>query len=206
MKKVFFSLLMLTTVLLVGYSAKAQSLKIGIFDIDAMVMAMPDYTKVDSLVQIYDRDSLGAQYDIYVSEYKRLDSTARADSAAHKPQAVLDYTAKQLNQVRFNLQYWQQIAQQQESVKRNTLAQPLYEKVVASYKKILDAKKYTLILKPTAIEQPIIAADNLFISVAKDMGLTQLPQELLQLGPDPDAQKTSTPSGNKTPSTKPKTP
>jgi hypothetical protein len=47
--------------------------------------------------------------------------------------------------------------------------------------------------------------DNLFISVAKELKLTSLPQELLQLGNDPDA-KTPAP-GTKPPATgaKPKT-
>jgi len=191
MKKVFFSLLVLAAVLFGGEKVQAQQLKIGVFDIDVMVQVLPGYRTVDSLLQIYDRDSLSAEYDVYLSEYQRLDSTYKADSAlvaqGKKSKALLDYTSNERQKMGMNLAYWQQIAQQKEENKRAQLAQPLYEQVATAYKKILDAKKYNLILKPQTIELPSTAADNLFISVAKELKLTSLPQELLQFGSDPDA-------------------
>lgn len=173
---------------------QAQQLKIGIFDLDYMVQAMPGYRSVDSLVQIYDRDSLSAEYDIYMSEYQRLDSTYKTDSAlvaqGKKSKALLDYTAGERQKMGMNLAYWQQIAQQKENNKRGELAQPLYEQVAAAYKKVLDTKKYTLVLKPESIELGTSIVDNLFVAVAKELKLTSLPQELLQLGNDPDAPAT----------------
>ena len=85
-----------------------------------------------------------------------------------------------------NLVYWQQIAQNKSNNKRRQLAQPLYTSVATAYQKILAAKKYNLIVKPNTFELgfPI---DNLFISVAKELKLTSLPQELLYAGDDPDA-------------------
>jgi Skp family chaperone for outer membrane proteins len=191
MKKVFFSLLVLAAVLFGGEKVQAQQLKIGVFDIDVMVQVLPGYRAVDSLVQLYDRDSLSAEYDVYLTEYQRLDSTYKADSAlvaqGKKSKALLDYTTNERQKMGMNLAYWQQIAQQKEESKRAQLAQPLYEQVVNAYKKVLDAKKYNLILKPQTIELPSNAADNLFIAVAKELKLTALPQELLQFGSDPDA-------------------
>ncbi len=184
MKKVFFSLLVVVAMLVAG-NAGAQ-MKIGVFDIDYMVQAMPGYAAVDSMVQIYQRDSLGTEYQILNSEYHRLDSTWKADSAAKKPQAVLDYSNTQRQQVGVKIVYWQQYSQQKSNAKTGQLAQPLYEQVVNAYKKVLAAKKYTIILKPQTYEAgfPI---DNLFVSVAKELKLTQLPQELIVLGDDPDA-------------------
>ena len=189
MKKVFFSLLVVVAVLFAG-KAGAQ-VKVGVFDIDYMVQAMPGYAKVDSMVQIYQRDSLGAEYQIMNSEFQRLDSTRKADSAAGKSKAVMDYTTNQLQQVYGKLVYWQQYAQQKTQQKTGLLAQPLYEQVVEAYKKVLAAKKYTIILKPQTYEAgfPI---DNLFVSVAKELKLTELPQELLVLGDDPDAKPAAT--------------
>jgi Skp family chaperone for outer membrane proteins len=180
MKKVFFSLIMIAGMFIAGNTAEAQTtpVKIGYFDIDQMVTAMPGYRSVDSLLQMYQTDSIGSQYDIYMSEYHRLDSTFKADSAAGKAKAVLDYSAKQRQQVGLNLVYWQQISQNMLENKRAQLAQPLYEKVFNAYKKVLDAKKYTLILKPEALEQgtaPSSAAggaDNLFVLVAKELNIT----------------------------------
>jgi len=89
-----------------------------------------------------------------------------------------------------NIVYWQQIAQSKFDNKRGQLARPLYEQVANAYKKVIETKKYTLILKPQAFEAGS-AVDNLFISVARELKITSLPQELLQFGGDPDAAKTT---------------
>src|SRR5882762_4626382 len=127
MKKVLLSILLLTAVMFAGENVNAQQMKIGVFDMDYMVQAMPGYRNVDSLLDIYQRDSLTTEYDIYQNEYKRLDSTWKADSAANKPKAVLDYTGNQRQQIAMNLVYWQQISQKKLNEKRGVLAQPLYE-------------------------------------------------------------------------------
>ena len=148
MKKVLFSIFMLTALFFATEKVQAQTqLKIGVFDMDIMVQNMPGYKIVDSLVQIYNRDSLGAEYDIYQSEYHRLDSTFKADSAAGKNAAILDYTSNQRKQIALNIVYWQQIAQRKSDNKRGILAQPLYEAVAGAYKKVLNARRYTPCLK-----------------------------------------------------------
>ena len=182
MKKMFFSLLMIAAFGSLVNKANAQT-KVGVFDIDYMVQAMPGYTAVDSMVQIYQRDSIATEYQILNSEYRRLDSTLRADTIAKKPQAVLEYSNTQKQQIAYKLINWQQYAQQKSQEKTQVLAQPLYEQVVNAYKKVLAAKKYAIILKPQTYEQGTIA-DNLFITVAKELKMTSLPQELLYLGPE----------------------
>ena len=200
MKKIFFFILTLASLSFATEKAHAQQIKIGVFDIDAMVMyGMPDYHKVDSLLQIYQRDSLNAEYEVYQNEYQRLDSTFKADSVlvaeGKKSKTLLDYTGGERKKMLTNVVYWQQIAQNKFDAKRGQLAQPLYTQVANAYKKVIEAKKYTLILKPQAYEAGSVI-DNLFISVAKELKLTSLPQELLQFGGDPDAPKTT---GNATP-------
>ena len=196
MKKVFFSLLLVAAVVSVTNKANAQ-MKVGVFDLDYMVRAMPGFTTVDSLTQIYQRDSLGSEYQILTNEFHRLDSTFKADSTAKKSQAVLDYSANQRIQVYQKLVYWQQYAQQKSDAKTQLLAQPLYEKVVDAYKKVLARSKYAIILKPQTYEDgfPI---DNIFISVAKELKMTQLPQELIYLGQDPDAGAAKQPAAGAT--------
>ena len=194
MKKVLLSVLVLAGMFF-SSAAQAQTtpMKVGVFDLDLMVQNMPGYRTVDSLVQIYERDSLGAEYEIYQSEYKRLDSTYHADSLANKPKALLDYTFGQKQQMAFNLVYWQQIAQNKSDAKRGQLAQPMYEKVVVAYKKILDTKKYTLILKPQAYEMGT-QLDNIFLLVAKELNVP-LPPEL---GGGQEQQQTGAPTKPKT--------
>ena len=177
MKKILFSIFLLTALFFFGEKVHAQAqLKIGVFDIDLMVQNMPGYKMVDSLLQVYNSDSLGTEYEIYQNEYHRLDSTFKADSAAGKSASVLDYTTNQRKQIGMNLVYWQQISQQKLNNKRGILAQPLYMEVANAYKKVLDARKYTLILKPNTYEIGS-QIENVFLYVAKELKV-QLPAEL----------------------------
>lgn len=202
MKNFLFSIFVCAVFMFTGEKIKAQSLKVGVFDIDLMVQAMPGYHMVDSLVQVYETDSLAVEYQYYQLEYQRLDSTYKADSAlvatGKKSKALLDFTADQRKQIALNIVYWQQIAQNKSNNKRSRLANPLYQVVATAYKKILDKKKYTLILKPRTYEAGF-AIDNIFISVAKELKLTTLPQELIYMGDDPDPvkQPAKPPTGNK---------
>lgn len=176
--KRFPAILALVTLFFSTEKATAQQppLRIGVFDIDLMVQAMPGYKIVDSLVQNYNADSLTAEYEIYQNEFHRLDSTFKVDSAAGKSAALLNYTSNQRRQVGMNLVYWQQIAQQKSDNRRGILAQPLYLVVVNAYKKVLAAKKYTLVLKPNTYEAGTLV-ENIFPLVAKELNV-QLPAEL----------------------------
>jgi Skp family chaperone for outer membrane proteins len=177
MKKVLHSIFMLTALFFGTEKVNAQTqLKIGVFDIDMMVQSMPGYKVVDSLLQIYNTDSLGAEYTIYQSEYSRLDSTFKADSAAGKSASILDYTSNQRKQIGMNLVYWQQIAQRKLDNKRGMLAQSLYAQVADAYKKVLDARKYNLVLKPNTYELGS-QVENVFLFVARELKV-QLPAEL----------------------------
>ena len=176
-------------------SAKGQvsaQFKVAVFDMDLMVQAMQGYKSVDSLVRAYEVDSLGAEYEYYQLEYHRLDSTYKADSIlvvqGKKLKSLLDLVAADRQKMTINIVYWQQIAQNKSENKRRQLSQPLYAVVANAYQKVLAKKKYSLILKPNTYELgfPI---ENLFISVAKELKLSELPQELLYAGDDPDAVK-----------------
>lgn len=190
MKKIMLCLINWLTILLAGQNLQAQSFKVGVFDLDLMVQAMPGYRAVDSLVQIYERDSLSTEYEYYQLEYQRLDSTFKADSAlvaaGKKTPGLLDFTKEERKKMALNIVYWQQIAQNKSGTKRSQLSAPIYQVVAAAYKKILDRKKYSLIVKPQTYEAgfPI---DNIFISVARELKLSGLPQELVYVGDDPDA-------------------
>ena len=203
-KKLFF-VLSFFVVMLMANNSKAQTLKIGVFDIDMMVQAMPTYHIVDSLMQIFDNDSLGALKQYNESEYQRLDSTYKSDSGlvaqGKKSKAILDMVVADRQKAAINIVYWQQIAQNKSDAKRSELSQDLYKKVVDAYKKVLARKKYTLVMKPQTYEAgfPI---DNIFIAVARELKLTELPQNLLYLGDDPDPVKQ--PTTQKPPINKPK--
>jgi len=179
-------------------AAQAQQFKVGVFDIDIMVQAMPGYDAVDSMVQLYERDSLQGEYDYNVREYNRLDSTYKADSAAKAPASVLNYIKNDRSRIATQIVYWQQIAQQKTENKRQELAGPLYEKVLTAYSNVLKAKNYNLILKPGSYELGS-KVDNIFELVAKDLKI-ELPAQLRSQGApaeDESKPKPATGGGNK---------
>jgi Skp family chaperone for outer membrane proteins len=206
MKKIVSFVFVFAALLFTSADVKSQVMKVGVFDIELMVQAMPGYHVVDSLMGVYNQDSLGALQDYYVAEYKRLDSTYKVDSAlgatGKKPKNIVDMIAADRQKAMLNVVYWQQIAQNKSDAKRSELSKNLYTAVVDAYKKVLVRKKYTLVLKPQTYEGGF-KIDNIFIAVARELKLTELPQNLLFLGDDPDPVKQQ-PQTQKPPANKPK--
>lgn len=188
MKKVLFVLLAVAGSVFAN-KADAQQSKVGVFDIDLMVQAMPGYRGVDSLLQIYERDSLRADYDFAVKEYNRLDSTYKADSAAKKAPSVLNYIKDQRTQFASTIIYWQQISQEKGEAKRQELAGPLYQRILPAYEKVLKANNYLVVLKPGSYEIGS-NVDNVFEKVFKELKLP-VPDRFRSQGPPPTAQQQS---------------
>ena len=70
MKKVLFVMLAFAGSFIAADNANAQAgAKVGVFDIDLAVQGMPGYRRVDSLLAIYQQDSLRGDYDFAVKEY-----------------------------------------------------------------------------------------------------------------------------------------
>ncbi|WP_207491976.1 OmpH family outer membrane protein [Aridibaculum aurantiacum] len=180
MKKVLFVMLAFAGTMFAANNAGAQTAKIGVFDVDMMVQVMPGYRAVDSLVSLYEQDSLRGDYDFAVREYNRTDSTYKADSAAGKPASVLNYIKDQRTQFATTLIYWQQIAQQRSEGKRQELAAPMYEKVLTAYDKVLKANNYLVVLKPGAYEMGS-KVENVFEKVARELKVN-LPEQLRSPG------------------------
>ena len=178
MKQVLMAAVCVTALCFNYKTTNAQTtpaLKIGVFDLDIMVQALPEYRGIDSLTQLYQRDTLGAEYAVYQSEYGRLDSTLHADSAkGNVPKTVMDYNNQQKQQMMMQLVYWQQISQNKVEQYRGQKLQPSYQRILVAYKKVLAAKKYDIILKPDAYELGS-KVENVFPLVAKEMGITLPP-------------------------------
>ena len=205
MKKVLFVVLAFAESFVAANNANAQAVKIGVFDIDIAVSNMPGYRTVDSLLAIYQQDSLRSEYDFAVKEYNRLDSNYKADSAAKKSATVLNYQKDQRSQVATTIVYWQQISQQKTEQKRQELAGPLYEKVIGAYNKVLQANNYLVVLKPGAYEYGS-KLENVFEKVFKELKLP-VPEQLRSGNPaqEQQSQPSATPparAGGAKPATK----
>ncbi len=191
MKKVLFVVLIFAGSFITANDANAQAgAKIGVFDIDLMVQNMPGYRRVDSLLALYQQDSLRGEYDFAVKEYNRLDSNYKADSAAKKSATVLNYQKDQRSQVATTIVYWQQISQQKVEQKRQELAGPLYEKVIAAYQKVLQSNNYLLVLKPGAYEYGS-KVEIVFEKVFKELKLP-VPEQFRSQSPAQQQQPSAT--------------
>lgn len=206
MKKVLFVVLAFAGSFIAANNADAQAGgKIGFFDIDIMVSNMPGYRTVDSLLSIYQQDSLRSEYDFAVKEYNRLDSNYKADSAAKKSATVLNYQKDQRSQVATTIVYWQQISQQKLEQKRQELAGPLYEKVIGAYQKVLQSNNYLLVLKPGAYEYGS-KVENVFEKVFKELKLPVPDQFKTPVQQQPTAQPSTPPARSGGTRTAPKKP
>lgn len=138
MKKL--KVLLLAVSLIIAGSVMSQT-KIGYIRIDDMVSLMPEIPRIDSLVKIYQSDSLGDEYRSLVEVYQFKDSLYR-DSVRTKP-AVRKQLEDELPGLLYQLQNWQSISQQKVENKQGELLQPVYKKVYDAIKVVAKEKGYT---------------------------------------------------------------
>jgi len=170
MKKLFTIATIAVALLFAGNEkAAAQAPKFGYFDMDYVVSLMPGVSKIDTTVALFERDSLGAEYDFNLGELKRMDSTFKKDSISMPPMAR-QKMQQDMAQLFYTIQNWQQYAQQISQQKQQQLMQPFYTKVVNAFQAVIDEQKYTYVFRKEALWQAP-PADNLVIPVAKKLGL-----------------------------------
>lgn len=160
---------------LVSNVSQAQT-KIGYIDAETVLYLMPEVAKIDSLMRIYQTDSIGREYTSLVQTYQYKDSVFR-DSAHPLPPAVKEQYQKDLFQLTQTLQGWQEIAQQAYQNKQNQLLAPVMRKINEAINAVAKEKGYTHVLsRETLLVAP--EADNLLQAVAKKLNVTVPPQLL----------------------------
>lgn len=160
MKKL--KVIMLATALIIAGNAMAQ-MKIGYIRIDDMVGLMPEIPGIDSLVNIYQTDSLGDEYRTLIEVYQFKDSAYR-DSIGTKP-AVRKQIQEELPGLIYQIQNWQSISQQKTEAKQNELLAPVYKKVYDAIRAVAKEKGYTHVFtKEVFLVAP--EADDMLAAVA----------------------------------------
>ena len=81
MKKLLVAVVAFAALMLASSDKAAAQSKMGYFDLEYVVSLMPGVSKVDTTLAMFERDSLGAEYDFRLGEFQRNDSTLKADSA-----------------------------------------------------------------------------------------------------------------------------
>ncbi len=175
MKKVLVASVAVLCSLCFNNTANAQ-MKVGTFDEQTVLGLFPGIQqKIDSTLQKYLMDSLKVEYDYELSEYQRLDSTFKKDSATVK-EGTRSMILKDLNQHKYKIVNWQQYQNQMQEAKVEEILAPYKQKVYGSLEKIIREQKYTHVAKREAF---LIAPpqDDLGIKVALDLKL-KFPKEI----------------------------
>src|SRR5678809_1613011 len=99
MKKVI-SLVVIACGLLAATNASAQA-KIGYIRIDDLVSLMPEAAKIDTQLQVYQRDSLNQTLNNIVQEYQYKDSMLTKVDTTKTPKQVLNQLRTDVNAVSY---------------------------------------------------------------------------------------------------------
>ncbi|TAD86363.1 MAG: OmpH family outer membrane protein [Bacteroidetes bacterium] len=177
MKKLLVGAMALVGFMMLTTNEVAAQNKFGYFNIEYLVAQMPGVSKVDTLMAVFQSDSLNPEYQFELEELKRMDSTLKADSLK-MPARLYQQRQQEQAQRFYKLQNWQQYSQQVMQNKQEELMAPFYNKIYAAFKQVVDEGKYTYVFK----EEGLLIAppgDNLIPLVAKKVGL-KLPGEPAQ--------------------------
>lgn len=167
MKKLLFVCVAFAASLLFTNTSQAQAVKIGYFDEEQVLYAFPDMGKIDTALNSFRMDSLGAEYEFRYREFVKADSAFKKDSATLSPK-VRELTQRELLQKRYVLANWQQYSQEMTQAKTEQLLGPNRKKVIDALNAIVAEQKYTYVFNAAAL-YPMVnppLADNLTIRVA----------------------------------------
>jgi len=173
MKKLLLVCVVVAAGVLFTNTTKAQSQKIGYFDEQLTLSWFPGLSaKYDTVMFSYQNDSLGVEFQYRVSDFKRKDSLFKKDSAT-MPAKARELALKELGQMQYTLQNWQQYAEEMARNKQESFLYPYKMRMVEALKTVVAEQKYTYVLSAQALSpyaQPPIL-DNLSIRVAQKLKL-----------------------------------
>ncbi len=186
-----FKLFFLAALIVMGAgSAKAQAQKTGYFNIETMIGIMPEAAKIDTVLQRYQADSINAEFAALVQDYNYKDSLLTKTDTTKIPPATRRQYRRDLEQIAYQVQNWQQISQNMYQAKQQQLVGPLYEKAYRALTDVAKENGYAFVYREEAL---MIAppGDNLIPLVAKKLNIK------LPTGQGPQSQPT-TPAGRPT--------
>ena len=162
-------LTVIAVVAALSFSTTAGAQKMGYISVDNMVGLMPETTKIDSLLERFQTDSINPQYAQIVSLYQYKDSVYR--DSLKTPAAVRKQIEQELPTLIYQIQNWQQIVNQATENKQNELLAPIYKKVYDAIKLVAKEKGYTHVFNKEAF---LIApdGDDMITAVAAKLKVT----------------------------------
>jgi outer membrane protein len=176
MKKLF-AVAGLAMAMMFGGNQKATAQnKFGYFNDKAVLYNMPGVSKLDTILSIFQQDSLGAERNFRAAEFQRNDSTLKADSVMLVKAHIYETKMKEHIQEFYILQNWEQYAQQQMQAKQAELLQPFQEKMAAAFSAVVKEGGFTWVFKEESLYVAPPGAENLTMPVLKKLGI-KIPEQ-----------------------------
>ena len=174
----FKTLLIAGGMLFIGSTAMAQ--KTGYISLDQVVAIMPEVAKIDTQMQKFQADSINAEFEALVRDYKYYDSIMNSADTSRMTKNVKGENSQKLQTYAYQIQNWQQISQNIYQQKQQQLLEPVYRKVMTAIQTIAKEKGYTYIYdKSVLIIGP--QGDDLLPAVAQRLKVTVPPNTLIGL-------------------------
>jgi outer membrane protein len=167
MNKIKFLLIAAVLVVSTG-SAMAQ--KAGYISVDQVLSIMPEAVRIDSLMQKYQVDSINSEYVGLFEQYKYYDSLLTKTDTTKMPVSLRKKYHEDRENVAYQVQNWQAIAQNAYQAKQNQLLQPVYLKVITAIQNVAKEKGYAYVYDKAGL---IVAppGDDLLPAVAQKLNI-----------------------------------
>ena len=180
--------LFLAAAIVLATAGSASAQKTGYIRVDEVVSLMPETSKVQSVLESYQKDSLQPRFNYTLSEFQRKDSIVNGKDSLKTPAAARAKMREEMQQDMYELQNWQQISQQLIQQKENQLLEPIYAKAITAIQQVAKDNGYAYVYTKDAL---LVAppADDLLPLVAKKLNLT--------IPGGPAASRPATPAGTK---------
>ena len=168
MKKLTICLFMAAGLLMTA-NTQAQS-KVGYIDVQALIVAMPEFKKADTSLAEY-QNALNEQYVDMVQDFNNQDSILSSKDTAKWTPAQKAVKRDALAQLYRKIQGWQQQAQQMYQQKEQELLQPIQTKAMKAVSDVAKETGYGFVLSRQALVIDPPAGDDLLPAVKKKLGI-----------------------------------
>lgn len=171
MRRILFVCVALAASILFTNTSHAQ-VKIGYFDEEKLLPFMPGVKKVDTLLALFQQDTLAVQYDTTYAAYKKFDTLYRRDSGLLSPENKRVAEGK-LSRYKAQILYWAEYEKQRLQYKEAELMFPYKKALSDALNEVLAENGYTMAIHVSQlckyVAPPLL--DNLTIRVAMKLNI-----------------------------------
>jgi len=160
---------LLAAMFVAGVSS-VQAQKSGYISVEQVVSLMPEVARIDTALQMFQRDSVNAEFASLIQEYNYKDSLLTKTDTTKIPAAVKRQHRQDLEQIAYQVQNWQQISQNVMQNKQQELLAPVYQKVMKAINDVAKENGYSFVYNQEVL---LVAppSDNLLPLVAKKLAI-----------------------------------